>query len=139
MKKYLLGSTVIALAVCTTSFAQTVETNLSEAKKVSSINKDEAAPNACVWFQFIGSAGDWSSVQNKNNWLEYTSDPSSLCNNVNVKVCAICVKTSNVTGTAPNRTIVSMSNIYFNYTGPGGYYYAFMPGPSDLDAFRNRN
>lgn len=130
MKKYLFGLLAIALVIAASAFMKKDSTTL--------VKKAEKAPNACVWFQFTGDATNITSVKNKNNWIE-TSNQNALCNNVNVRVCAICVKTTNVSGTAPNRQIVSFNNIYFNFTGPGGTYYAFMPGPSDLEAFRNRN
>jgi len=128
MKKYLFSFLAIALVIIGSAFI----------KRTTVTKKTEPAPNACIFFQFIGTATSESSVENPANWLE-VSDITTGCDNVNHRACRICVKETAVQGTAPNRTLKPTAIINAAFTGPGGTWYVVAGPTGDVQQARNRS
>lgn len=85
MKKYLLSTLAIALALICTAL---------------SLKESEGRTN--VFLSYTGTGYSESQVEDETKWVE---GDISHCDDVDEKACGIIVNASDLVGTAPNRTL----------------------------------
>lgn len=138
MKKVLFGILAI-VAVAATAFMKKSEAPSAKKQQAAPSVKAEEPEQTCVWFTFSGTPFNQASVENPANWLENSNAPN-LCDNVNRKACAACVKLTAIQGTAPNRTLKPTANLDAGFYMPGGGSWYIVPsGTSDVPMAKNRS